>query len=348
MKDPVQVAVSVLLGIVLLAPCVHAADQQHVARPGTVNYVEGQANLGAEALTQDSLGNAELDAGQKLTTQNGKAEVLLAPGIFFRIGDASVASMISAGPGNTRLSLDQGEAFLEVDEIHPENDLRILQNGIAAQPVKMGLYNFNANLRMIRVLDGELIVDDEEKSIHVKAGHLIDLSKEPFHVRKFDKAEVESEDLYRWTSLRSSFLAEANADYAPTYSMGGFGWFGDGWYWDPWFDSYTFLPGAGIFYSSFGWGFYSPWCAMHAPFFWGSHSHHHFSPTAHATWGAEAHYKSPTNLSHGVPYASYFSAHGPVGGSKMGGLHAGGSHSGWGHGFSSAFHGAASMGGGHR
>ena len=52
--------------------------------------------------------------------------------------------------------------------------------------------------------------------------------------------------------------AEADADTARLYVNGGPGWYGAGWYWDPWFSAYTFIPGAGIFYSPFGWGFYSP------------------------------------------------------------------------------------------
>jgi hypothetical protein len=54
---------------------------------------------------------------------------------------------------------------------------------------------------------------------------------EPIKPQKFDKKVLEAEDLYRWTSLRSGYLAEANADAAPSYSFGGFGWFGEGWYW---------------------------------------------------------------------------------------------------------------------
>src|SRR6202008_3630924 len=101
------------------------------------------------------------------------------------------------------------------------------------------------------------------KARRIKSGQMVDLAMhEPLKARKFDKQALEAEDLYRWTTLRSAYLAEANADSAPVYSRGGFGWFGDGWYWDPWFDTYTFLPGDGIFFSPFGWGFYSPWCAF--------------------------------------------------------------------------------------
>ena len=44
-------------------------------------------------------------------------------------------------------------------------------------------------------------------------------------------------------------------------------WYGPGWYWDPYFLSYTYLPGDGIFYSPFGWGFYSPLYVYRSPYF---------------------------------------------------------------------------------
>ena len=102
--------------------------------------------------------------------------------------------------------------------------------------------------------------------------------------KKFDKKMAEGEDLYRWTSLRSSYLAEANVNAAYTYVGGGFGWFGDGWYWDPWFNAFTFIPGDGIFYSPFGWGFYSPGFVYAAPVFYGGSYYRHFGPNYHA-WG---------------------------------------------------------------
>ena len=50
--------------------------------------------------------------------------------------------------------------------------------------------------------------------------------------------------------------------------------------WDPWFGVWTFLPGDGIFYSPFGWGFYSPLVVYRSAFYYGGyydHVPHHFS-----------------------------------------------------------------------
>jgi hypothetical protein len=101
----------------------------------------------------------------------------------------------------------------------------------------------------------------------------------------FDKKTAEG-DLYNWSRLRSSYLAEANIGQARVYAGGG-GFFGAGWYYNPWFSAYTFIPGDGFFYNPFGWGFYSPWFAYRAPFFGyyggyygGYRSFAHYAPPA--------------------------------------------------------------------
>ena len=69
--------------------------------------------------------------------------------------------------------------------------------------------------------------------------------------------EQDAEDgLYRWSSLRSQYLAEANYQIAGDYA--GVAGFYPGWYWDPYMWDYTFI-GAGPFWSPFGFGFYPPW-----------------------------------------------------------------------------------------
>jgi hypothetical protein len=363
MKHSLNFAAFVLTAF-FFSPFPLRADNPAPARPGTINYVEGHVLAGSQTLDSKSIGNVELSPGETISTTSGKAEVLLTPGVFVRLGDQTSARMISTSLTNTQMSLDQGEATVEVVEIHPENLLGIVQDGHQTQLVKTGLYDFNENLHVVRVLDGQAIVQDARKGITVKAGHMVDLSTtEPLKATKFDKKQIEAEDLYRWTSLRSSYLAEANVDNAPTYAYGGYGWYGDGWYWDPWFSAYTFMPWDGIFFSPFGWGFYSPWCAFGAPIFWGGgHYYHQFGPNPH-DWGPGAHYGNPNNFGHGVHYASRAeggvaigsrSAFARGGGFRGGSYHAAsGFHGGGFHGSSSGgfhsgggFHGGGGFGGG--
>jgi len=261
--------------------------------PGTINYIEGQAAISSQALTEKSVGSVKLQEGQTLSTEDGKAEVLLTPGIFLRVGDHSSLQMISPGLADTVMTLKRGRAFVEVADIRPENNVRIGEDGSSTQLQKAGLYGFDADRGAVRVFDGKAVVQTDDKQIEVKGGHEITLNAAgKLKAQKFDK-KASMDDFDRWASLRSSYLAEANVDQArryagpPGFGAGGCyanGWYGNGWYWDPGFDAYTFIPGDGIFYDPFGWGFYSPFMAFGAPYFgydfgYGRGGYyHHFGP----------------------------------------------------------------------
>jgi len=275
-------AASFFLAAILVVPALGANSGTHSALPGTVNYVEGQASIGKEMLDAQSVGSADLQTGQTLTTRNGKAEILLTPGVFLRLGSDSSLRMVSPNLTNTELALNRGQAMVEVDQIYKENDVRILQNGATAQLLKPGLYDFDATHQQVRVFEGRAMVEDGDRTVTVKGGHEVALNGEgKLKARSFDKNLAQSDDLYRWSSLRSNYLAEANVDAARVYVVNGWygpGWFGAGWYWSPWWGAYTFLPANGLLYSPFGWGFYSPLWVYRAPVLYGyGHYVHSFN-----------------------------------------------------------------------
>src|SRR5260370_1190324 len=86
---------SFLFSATLTAPA-WANANANSAVPGTLNYVEGKVSIGGDTLDSKSIGSAELKRGQSLTTESGKAEVLLTPGVFLRVGDNSTVTMISS------------------------------------------------------------------------------------------------------------------------------------------------------------------------------------------------------------------------------------------------------------
>ena len=96
-----------------------------VARPGTINYAEGQVSLDGRAVAHGKLGSAEIASGHVLQTARGKAEVLLTPGVFLRLGDESSVRMVSPSLTDTRVELLRGRAMLEVDLLEKENRLRV-------------------------------------------------------------------------------------------------------------------------------------------------------------------------------------------------------------------------------
>jgi hypothetical protein len=267
------------IGVFVLAATLSApAWAANVALPGTLNYVEGQASAGDQSLSAQSIGSVNLQPGEKLATQDGRAEILLTPGVFLRVGHNSSAQMVSSSLTNTEARLDKGQAMVEVAEIHKDNLLRIASDGATTQLLKDGLYGFDADHGQVRVFKGKALVQDNDQSVEVKGGREVNLNAETLKARKFDKKSYEQSDLYRFSDLRSQYLAEANANAARIYYAGGPGWYGPGWYWDPFFASYTWIPGAGVLYSPFGWGFYSPTFFYGAPIYYrgpyGYRGHH--------------------------------------------------------------------------
>jgi hypothetical protein len=268
-----------LLGAACLALPAQAQTQNAApARPGAINYVEGQAAIDGQPINPNSVGSIELEKGQTLTTQAGKVEVLLTPGVFLRVGNDSAVKMISPDLANTEVEVDKGAAMAEVADISRNNNIRIDQDGANTRLLKKGLYEFDADHHQVRVFKGKAEVHANNQKASLGGNREVSLNTAgKLKSEGFDTKQY-ADDLYRWSGLRSGYLAEAGADEARLYVNGGTGWAGTGWYWDPWFGSYTFIPADGIFYSPFGWGFYSPFAVYGSPFFYGGYYGrlHHF------------------------------------------------------------------------
>jgi hypothetical protein len=302
MKSRWKWLASFFLTAVLSAPAWAMATSANSALPGTLNYVEGEASIGTQTLDSKAIGSVELQPGQSLVTGHGKAELLLTPGVFLRVGDDSSVKMISPSLTNTEIGVDKGRVMIDVAEIHRENDIRVVENGTTTRLLKTGLYDFDQRSDQLHVFNGKAWVGDNGHEATVKGGHEVILAdNSSLKVHKFDKKSLKESDLYRWSDLRSTYLAEANVNAAGTYYVDGWGpwgsgWWGTGWYWNPWYDAYTFIPADGIFYSPFGCAFYSPWYVERAPFFvtgyglrGGVPYRHRFDVDAR-NWGHGSHY----------------------------------------------------------
>ena len=280
------------------------ADPAHAqpAHPGTVNYVEGAAYLDGQPLNSKDAGNATLEAGQELSTATGKAEVLLTPGVFLRLDSNSMVKMVSPDLALTQVELEKGRAGIEVDEIHDQNNLQVIDAGVTTRLEKKGYYQFDADQPTVMVFNGKAktqVADGKWREI--KGHHQLMLTggRDGQSLAEEKPSDFDTDapdDLYKWSSLRSQYLAEANNQIAGQYAGASYA---PGWYWNPYGWGYTFI-GGGPFYSPFGWGFY--------PFGWGG---------VYPGWG---YYR-------GVPYVRgpYYHRHGELHGPR--GVYRGGVHS---------------------
>jgi hypothetical protein len=247
-----------LLGMLLLAGS-GAWAAGSMAQPGAVNYTEGQVAVNGQPLQASQ--TAQVQPGETLETQNGKAEMLLTPGVFLRLNNNSQVRLDANSITDTRVALVKGEAMIEADQVIKDNGIQIIDAGFNTHIEKPGIYEFNADQPMLRVYDGEATVRNGDQTANVKKGHeiLLTATNAKLKTQGFDTKM--SDSLYAWSRVRSEYMAEANMATAQTIVVNNPGWYyGTGWYWNPYWASWAFIPGAGYWGSpfGFGFGFYSP------------------------------------------------------------------------------------------
>jgi hypothetical protein len=272
MKRVWQTAAKVLAG--LLVTAVYAMPQGYTvsARPGALNYIDGNVALNGQPVSDKGLRSVFLAANDTLSTDVGKAEVLLTPGVFLRIGDNSAVKMISPSLTDTQVEVTRGEAMVEAAGLVKDNDITVLDHDGTIKIVKEGLYRFTAgNPPMAVVLEGKADVFFGGQKLELGKGHETVIGP-VLKAEKFDPKK--DDDLYAWSNVRSEYDAASsyqaaknvNIDnYGGWWGYGYGGWYNPGWFWNNGFDSWAWLPASGAFYSPFGWGFYAPGLIGYAP-----------------------------------------------------------------------------------
>ena len=291
--------------------------------PGAVNYIEGNVSIDGAPLNSQQIGSTALRANQAIATADGKAEVLLSPGAFLRLGSNSEVRMISPALVDPRVEVVHGSALIEVDSKLKEAHLDIVEHGATASVLKEGLYRFDADQSKIGVIDGKLLVASNDQSKEIGKGKEIVLDNAPkLKAVSFDRHT--KDELYVWSDIRSNYLAEANASTARYISSGYGPYSGAGWYWNPYFSMYSWLPGDGFFYSPFGYPFYS---LGYAPFYGGYYGSPRYFRRP-LTGSAPIHGIRPGFRSTVAPRASGFAGAGGFRGGVSHGFAAGGFHGG--------------------
>jgi hypothetical protein len=222
-----------------------AAAQPPVGAPGAVNFVEGQVALEGKAVLLGSLEGLAARAGQTLSTEQGKAEVLLTPGVFLELGDQSAVKMASLDAANTQVELVRGAALLEVVQA-AAGRLEVLNGDSRVTIGRPGIYEFHAGQSAATV--------------------------------KFPRAAAAADPLYAWSRQRAEANARASIDTAQALvGTDPSNFHGPGWYWNPFYGEWGFLPEAYTLNGPFGEQYFS------ARFYWQyaaeeSHAHGYFTP----------------------------------------------------------------------
>ncbi len=230
------------------APLAMAAPARMPA-PGLLNSVQGEVSFDGHpaperpvALPSETRGGPEV-----VETQRGKAELLLTPGSFLRIGDDSEAQIVSRSLENTAVQVVKGTALLDA-RANFKHDLTVLMDGTRTRIEKKGLYGFDANRRTISVLRGKASVYEEDSRVTLKDKRQLDIaSQTPPEIRRLNVRAFKSGALYRWNQMRSRYESKARKSVQEAIAQSGH-WYGPGWYWARFWGFYTYLHSVGSAY----------------------------------------------------------------------------------------------------
>jgi hypothetical protein len=327
---PVRIAV---FAAVLLALGAVSVSAQPVisAKSGVIAYVEGKVFLGDQPVEYSLTKFPDMKENAVLRTEDGRAEVLLTPGVILRLGENSSLKLLTNRLIDTRLELLTGQAVVEADDVAKDNNVTVVCKNGSVALAKAGIYRFDAEPGRVKVFKGLAEVQMSGETVPVGAGRMAMLGGTSAAVQKFNVEETDALD--HWSHRRGEYLAMANVSaakslldsggYAPSLGM-GIGGLGLGmnnclnsWAFNQWYGMYTYMPCRGSIYSPYGYRFWSPYTVMRAyyvaPTYYGGNR-----GTGIGTGGG---YSYPTASSTSTGYSGVMSG---AGASSSGGFSGGG------------------------
>lgn len=204
---------SLLAGFLVLTPVTSRGQQNPFpGRAGVIYYVEGEVTRRGRAGCEPSREQQHLEAGQRIRTEVGRAEVVLASGLLLGLGENTEFEMLKPNLSDLRLRLISGSAALHVvDDVYWEA-LSVHSREAEVRFGKRGVYRLDAQaaevLRLM-IFDGKAVMSTHGSEHKVKKKWSLALAgrgTEPI-VRKFDPSQKDSLD--EWQDEKVAALGAA-------------------------------------------------------------------------------------------------------------------------------------------
>jgi len=180
------------------------------ARSGVVHYFEGAVYLGDQALVSHLGKFPSLPQGAELRTEQGRAEVLLTPGVFLRIGDNTAIRMLANDLADTRVELETGSAMLDAGEPNSGTSVSLIYKDWRIHLLDKGVYRIDSDPPRLSVNEGqaEVFAPADEQPVRVSQG--MDLPLAGVLVPEAASG-LAADTLSDWTKGRSESIAADNA-----------------------------------------------------------------------------------------------------------------------------------------
>jgi len=270
--------------LVILAAAFPSAGQSVIStHSGLVYFFEGSVLLGDQPLEQKFGKFPDIGEGRELRTEQGKAEVLLTPGVFLRMGENSRIRMLSTSLADTRVELLDGSAIVEAKEPTADTAAQVIYKGWNVRVPRRGIYRIDGTPPQVTVFKGEAVVlaGDKAEPVPVKEGQVLPLAAvlvteqtTPELNDNFDHWAIErSQAIYADNATAAQIIDDPNAIDNSGLAVGGLSYFPMG------------IPSLGLM-NPYGLSFWSP-----------------FQPTLNALYlpGYAAGWAYPMGLGVGLP-----------------------------------------------
>ena len=241
-----------------------AAGDRYVisAKAGGVNFVEGEVTVVRRGGKNVQLVKGDsIEIGDRVSTgTDGKAEILLNPGSFLRLGGNSAFEFVTTSLDDLQLKLATGTAILEVFAAE-DFEVAVSTPKTDYLLVSTGVYRIDVDTDRMKVWKGTARV---ENTSEVRSGRAATSGANGVLVAKFDRDQRDAFDV--WSRDRSKQLARISAQLKrdqlrPVLMQSFLGrrWnmyssFGL-WVYNPFFGGYCFLPFGYGWNSPYGYGF---------------------------------------------------------------------------------------------
>jgi hypothetical protein len=178
-------------------------------RSGLVHFFEGAVSIGGQPLETHFGKFTAIPEGAELRTGMGRAEVLLTPGVFLRIGENSAIRMVATALADTRVEVLAGSAMMESAESAAGTSVTVIYKDWNIRQAHEGSYRVDCDPPRLQVRGGTVEAwATGAAPVTVKQGE--DL---PFAgVLVPESSEVEPPDsLNDWSQGRAQSISADNA-----------------------------------------------------------------------------------------------------------------------------------------
>ena len=179
-------------------------------RSGIVHFFEGAVYLGDQPLESRPGKFSSMPPGAELRTGKGRAEVLLTPGVFIRIGEGSTIRMIANELSNTRVELLAGSAVVDSAEPNSGTSVTLTYKNWNVRFLEQGVYRIDSDLPRLSVLQGkaEVSADSNEAALSVVQGMYVPFAPVLVPERSVDQPR---DALSSWAEGRQQSISADNA-----------------------------------------------------------------------------------------------------------------------------------------